>query len=168
LADEKRPLLWLRVAREVLKQRPRAKFLWVGSGPVEPLLRKEIAALDLCDRVFVVGARKDVSTVLSAFSVCLLTSSMEGLPNVLIEAQALGIPVVSAAVGGAPETFQEGITGLGVSGSRAADYAAAVMHFLEKADAIAQAKQYGPMFIEERFSVDNVVDEMLTLYGSNS
>ncbi|KRR18491.1 hypothetical protein CQ13_34795 [Bradyrhizobium retamae] len=164
LADEKRPFLWLEVACEVLKRRPRTKFIWVGGGPVEALLRKEIASLGIGDRVIVTGLRKDVGTALSAFSVFLLTSIQEGLPNVLIEAQAHGLPVVSAAVGGAPETFQEGVTGLGVRGSRAADYARAVTHFLDDAGAIALAKQRGPLLVRERFSVDDVVDQMLALY----
>jgi glycosyltransferase involved in cell wall biosynthesis len=164
LAEEKRPFLWLQVACEVLKRRPRTKFLWVGGGPLESLLRKEIASLGIGDRVIIAGVRKDVGTVLSALSVFLLTSRQEGLPNVLIEAQALGVPVVSAAVGGAPETFQEGITGLGLRGSRAADYAAAVTHFLDNAGAVALAKQRGPLLVKERFSVDDIVDQMLRLY----
>ena len=166
LAEEKRPFLWLQVACEVLKRRPHTKFLWVGGGPLESLLRKEIASLGIGDRVIVAGVRKDIGTVLSALSIFLLTSRQEGLPNVLIEAQAFGVPVVSAAVGGATETFQEGITGLGVCGSRAEDYAAAITHFLEDADAPVRAKQYGPVLVKERFSVDNVVDKMLALYRS--
>jgi glycosyltransferase involved in cell wall biosynthesis len=96
----------------------------------------------------------------------LLTSRQEGLPNVLIEAQAFGVPVVSAAVGGALETFQEGITGMGVRSSRADDYAAAITHFLDDASARDRAKQYGPMLVKERFSVDDAVEKMLALYRS--
>jgi glycosyltransferase involved in cell wall biosynthesis len=166
LAEEKRPFLWLQVACEVLKRRPRTKFLWIGGGPLEPALRKEIASLGIGDRVMVAAVRRDIGTVLSALSIFLLTSRVEGLPNVLIEAQAFGVPVVSAAVGGAPETFQEGITGLGVRGSRAEDYAAAIAHFLDDANASVRAKQYGPTLVKERFSVDSVVDKMLALYRS--
>src|SRR5262249_52055818 len=164
LAEEKRPVLWVQAACEVLKQRPRTKFLWVGGGPLEPLLRKEIGARGVGDRVIITGVRKDISTILSALSVFVLTSRQEGLPNVLIEAQAFGVPVVSAAVGGAPETFQEGITGIGVRGSRAEDYAAAIAHFLDDANALAQAKQCRPRLGREKFSVDSVVGKMLALY----
>jgi glycosyltransferase involved in cell wall biosynthesis len=166
LAEEKRPFLWLQIACEVLKRRPQTKFLWVGGGPLESQLRKEIVSSGIGDRVMVAGVRKDIGTVLSALSVFLLTSRQEGFPNVLIEAQALGVPVVSAAVGGAAETFQEGVTGLGVRGSRAEDYAAAVTHFLDDANASVQAKQCGPMLVKQRFSVDSVVDKMLALYRS--
>jgi glycosyltransferase involved in cell wall biosynthesis len=166
LSEEKRPFLWLQVAREVLKQRPNTKFLWVGGGPLESQLREEIAALGIEDRVIVAGLRKDIGTVLSALSVFLLTSRQEGLPNVLIEAQAFGVPVVSAAVGGAPETFQEGVTGLSVRGSRASDYAAAIGHFLDDTSALARAMKSGPMLAKERFSVDSVINKMLALYRS--
>jgi glycosyltransferase involved in cell wall biosynthesis len=166
LVEEKRPFLWLQVACEVLKRRPQTKFLWIGGGPVESQLRQEIASLGIGDRVMIAGMRKDISTALSALSVLLLASRVEGLPNALIEAQALGVPVVSADVGGATETFREGITGLGVRGDRAADYAEAVTRLLDNADALARAKQHGPMLVKERFSVDNVVDKMLALYRS--
>jgi glycosyltransferase involved in cell wall biosynthesis len=167
LAEEKRPFLWLQIACEVLKRRPQTKFLWVGGGPLETELRKEIASRGIGDRVVVAGVRKDIGTVLSALSVFLLTSRQEGLPNVLIEAQALGVPVVSAAVGGALETFQEGISGLGVSGSWAADYASAVTRLLDDPKALVRAKRYGPTLVKERFSVDSAVDKMLALYRSN-
>lgn len=167
VVEEKRPFLWLQVACEVLKRRPQAKFLWVGGGPLEAHLRQEIASLGMSDRVIVTGTRKDIGTVLSALSVFLLTSRVEGLPNALIEAQAFGVPVVSAAVGGTAETFQEGVTGSGVRGDRAEDYADAITRFLDDANALARAKQYGPSLVNERFSVDSVVDKMLALYRSN-
>jgi glycosyltransferase involved in cell wall biosynthesis len=114
----------------------------------------------------ITGMRKAIGTALSALSVLLLTSRQEGLPNVLIEAQALGVPVVSADVGGATETFLEGITGLGVRGNRAVDYATAITRLLDDSDAPVRAKQYGPKLVRERFSVDDVVDKMLALYRS--
>jgi glycosyltransferase involved in cell wall biosynthesis len=168
LAEEKRPFLWLEIAREVLKRRPRAKFLWVGGGPLESELRREIASLGIGDRVMIAGVRKDIATVLSGLSVFLLTSRQEGLPNVLIEAQTLGVPVVSAAVGGAPETFEEGVTGLGVPGSRAEDFAVAVARFLDDEDALARAKRRGPTLVREKFSLDSVVGKMLALYRTES
>lgn len=164
IVEEKRPFLWLQVVCEVLKRRPQTKFLWVGGGPIESQLRKEIASLGLSDRVMVTGLRKDIGTALSALSVFLLTSRVEGLPNALIEAQAFGVPVVSAAVGGAPEAFQEGITGMGVRGNRADEYASAIAHFLNDANALARAKQFGPTLAKKKFSVDVVVDKMLALY----
>lgn len=168
IAEEKRPYLWLQIAHRVLRKRPDATFLWVGSGPLEEQLRAEIEAFGLGNRVHLVGVHQDVEAAISAMSVMLLTSRVEGLPNVLIEAQALGVPVVSAAVGGAPEAFQEGATGLGVQADRPDDFAAALFHFLDNPDAMDCAKKCGPRFVKMTFAADKIIPEFLSLYGMNA
>ena len=81
-------------------------------------MRSEIQCLiqsyDLSTKIRLPGLTDDVWTALSAMDIFVLTSRMEGLPNVLIEAQGAGLPVVSTIVGGAPETFIEGKTGFGI------------------------------------------------------
>ncbi|HEY6973172.1 MAG TPA: glycosyltransferase, partial [Nitrospiraceae bacterium] len=62
----------------------------------------------LKNRVHLAGWRRDVSTVMKAFDAFLLTSHWEGLPRVLLEARAAGIPVVATRVGGVEEVIVEG------------------------------------------------------------
>ena len=77
------------------------------------------------------GYRDDVNDQLTRLDLFLLTSSIEGLPNVLIEAQAMGIPVVSTNVGGARETFLDSISGKLVYSSDSIDLAHTVIEVLE-------------------------------------
>jgi len=65
----------------------------------------------LDDRVLVLGQRDDVPAVLAASDLLLLASRQEGLPVAVMEAFALGLPVVSTAVGGVPEAVRDGIEG---------------------------------------------------------
>jgi glycosyltransferase involved in cell wall biosynthesis len=66
------------------------------------------------------GARDDVEHILPAFDAFALTSHTEGLPLVVLEAMATGLPVISTAVGGIPDIIQHGVTGLLTTpGSRA-------------------------------------------------
>jgi glycosyltransferase involved in cell wall biosynthesis len=89
--------------------------LWfVGNGPRLEPCKKIARGLKWPDRVRFAGLIKDPAPIYAAANVAVLASAAEALPNFLIEAQAAGLPVVATAVGGVPECFEEGRTGLGV------------------------------------------------------
>ena len=73
---------------------PRVVLLLVGAGPLENELRSLADALGIVDSLRWLGARRDVSDLLSAADCLLLSSRFEGLPFTLIEAQAAGLPCV--------------------------------------------------------------------------
>lgn len=103
LVAVKDPGLWLETAALVLKQRPAARFLVGGYGPLEAESRAKAESLGLGDRIRFVGPVDDVALAYSAMDVVLLSSEIEGVPNVMIEAQALGRAVVAPDVGGRPK-----------------------------------------------------------------
>jgi glycosyltransferase involved in cell wall biosynthesis len=86
-------------------------FLLVGHGPEEAALKTRIQALGLTKRVRMPGFRPDGRRVLGLMDVYLMSSEFEGLPIALLEAMALGKPVVATAVGGIPEVVQDGQEG---------------------------------------------------------
>jgi hypothetical protein len=77
------------------------------------------------------GMTKQPWRSLAAMDIFVLTSRMEGLPNVLVEAQAAGCPVVTPGLGGMSETYLEGTTGLTAGGGTAAELAQGVLTLLE-------------------------------------
>ena len=164
MSEEKRPLLWIDIAQQVLASRPDAWFLWIGDGPMRAALVARARQYGMADRLILPGIMKDVAVALSAMTVFLLTSRMEGLPNVLIEAQRFGIPVVTAAVGGAPEALDEGVSGRSVKGDRAQDFAKEVLTFIDTPLALAKTKLAGPRFVRERFSVDRMINQTIAVY----
>jgi glycosyltransferase involved in cell wall biosynthesis len=99
-------------ARLVLDRCPSALFVAVGQGPLQERIESEHAALDLGDRFALLGRRDDVPAVLSAGDVFVLASDYEGLPVALMEAAAVGLPVVATAVGGVPEVVTDGVEGV--------------------------------------------------------
>jgi glycosyltransferase involved in cell wall biosynthesis len=109
--ENKRPFLWIEAANEIAKSEPRARFVLVGEGPLKEPARELAQRFGIADRCLFVGRSRHVGRWLSHMSVFLLLSRKEGLPNVLIEAQFAGVPVVSAPAGGAAETFIDGQTG---------------------------------------------------------
>ena len=97
--------------------------------------------------------------------VFLLTSRVEGLPNVLIEAQALGVPVVTTLVGGVVETFENGVTGFAVHEATGSALAAAILRVLRDPQFTARTRKVAPAMARDRFSVDRMVQETLRAYG---
>lgn len=81
--------------------------LIIGTGDLESTLRQQVHELGLDDKVFFLGERTDVPTILHAIDVLTLPSFWECLPIVLLEALAVGCPVVASSVGGVPEILAE-------------------------------------------------------------
>ncbi len=101
-------------ALDAVARVPGVDLLVLGDGPERAALERHAARLGLDDRVRFLGAgsREDVLTLFSAVDAALLTSAWENLPHTLLEALAVGTPVVATAVGGIPEVVEDGGNGL--------------------------------------------------------
>jgi glycosyltransferase involved in cell wall biosynthesis len=87
--------------------------LWlVGDGPQRSATEQLVEQLQLTEHVRFLGERRDVGDILREANIALLTSHSEGIPLVLIEAMAAGLPVVATAVGGVPELIDHDGQGL--------------------------------------------------------
>jgi glycosyltransferase involved in cell wall biosynthesis len=91
---------------------PDAHFLAVGQGPLEAQLRALHAESGLGERFRLLGYREDAVRVLAGCDVFVLASRYEGFPVALMEALALGLPVVATAVGGVPDGVRQGVEGV--------------------------------------------------------
>lgn len=111
LIHYKRHDLFLRAFALLVRTIPGATAIVVGDGPERGSLTTLAASLGLSDRVEFVGRVPDVRPFIERARVVALTSDHEGLPNALLEAMAMGRPVVARAVGGIPELFSDGREG---------------------------------------------------------
>lgn len=111
LDENKRPLLWLEAAARLHAIAPRTRFLIVGDGPLREECLLRAARLGIADRVLFVGRSHRVGFWLGRMDAFVLLSLIEGMPNVLIEAQHAGVPVVTTDAGGAAEAIRPGKTG---------------------------------------------------------
>jgi glycosyltransferase involved in cell wall biosynthesis len=163
-SEEKRPFLWLEVAARVGERRPDAMFLMVGDGPLWEEARSRAKARGMGSRIVMPGHEKHVAAMIAAMDVFLLTSRVEGLPNVLIEAQALGVPVVSTDRGGAGETMIRGKTGYVVVPESADVLADVIVHILADAAWRQDARNAAQAFVREQFSVSQMIDATVDAY----
>ena len=111
LSPQKAPLDLVASFAKVVQRVPEAWLLIVGDGPLRSSVEEAIAAAGLRDRVALAGLRREVARAMAAMDVFVLSSLWEGLPRVLPQAMAAGLPVVCTRVGGAAEAVSEGVTG---------------------------------------------------------
>jgi glycosyltransferase involved in cell wall biosynthesis/GNAT superfamily N-acetyltransferase len=95
----------LAAARALADRGVRFRLLAVGQGPLEDEIRRRRDELGLADRVRLLGFRPDAVDVMAACDVFVLASAWEGLPVAVMEAAALGLPIVATEVGGVAESF---------------------------------------------------------------
>jgi glycosyltransferase involved in cell wall biosynthesis len=103
LSPEKGFDILITAASQVLAAVPQARFLIFGEGALRGQLEPQIRQLRLEQRIKLVGFRQDLDRLLSHLDLFVQSSHTEGMPNVLLEALAAGVPVVATAVGGTPE-----------------------------------------------------------------
>jgi glycosyltransferase involved in cell wall biosynthesis len=126
----------LTVALAALARVPMARLVLVGDGPERARLEETARAEGVADRVQFVGAlnRADALRYVAGARASLLSSAWENLPHSLVEALAVGTPVVASAVGGVPEVVRDGENGLLVAPNDPAALAAAMTRVLEDDD----------------------------------
>ncbi len=100
------------VMPEVLARIPDARLTIVGEGPLRPALAAQARAAGVADRVLLVGFRSDVAGFLGAVDALVVPSLNEGFPMVILEAMALGTPIVASALDGVVEQITDGREGV--------------------------------------------------------
>lgn len=112
----------LPAARYLIDRGLPVRFAAVGVGPLKDEVARLHRRLDLGDRFRLLGGRADATRILAGFDVFALPSEWEGLPVAVMEALALGVPVVATAVGGIPGAVTHGTEGLLVPPGREHDF----------------------------------------------
>lgn len=163
LAPEKRPLLWIEAAARAARANPSLRFALFGAGPLGPACRAAIAAAGLGARLTLRAPRADIGAVLAAADALLLTSSVEGMPNVALEALALGTPVLATAAG----DLAHALTGdSGRLLPAEADARAIAEALAEFAAAPPGRTADGPAFVRREHALDTMLAATRALYAA--
>ncbi|MFQ5877314.1 MAG: glycosyltransferase family 4 protein [Acidobacteriota bacterium] len=112
LKPQKCPLDFVEVAARVARAVAGSAFVIAGDGELREAARRRVDALGLGGRFHLLGWRRDVPGLLAELDVMVLTSRWEGLPRVVPEAIAAGVPIVATAVDGVTDVLRDGVTGL--------------------------------------------------------
>ncbi len=163
-SEEKRPELMVETARALLARRPGTKFVFFGQGVLLEDTSRRVAAAGLEDAVKLPGLTHDAWGAIAAMDVFLLTSRIEGLPNVLVEAGAVGVPIVCTGVGGMAETFIEDETGFSVEADADA-LADRLARVLGDDGARRHIRTRAPAHVRHNFGMDNMVRTTVDAYA---
>ncbi len=163
LSPQKAPLDFVAAAARVAARRPNVHFVIVGDGPLRAEVQAQIATEDLTARFHLTGLRRDVPDLLHSFDVFALTSLWEGLPRVLPQAMAAGLPIVATAVDGNAEAVEDGVNGFLTPPGDPRMLAAALLRLLDDPTLAAQIGAAGRERSTE-FSARKMVDDIAALY----
>ena len=155
----------VRAAPAIVAQVPEARIFLVGEGECLPRIRDEAQRLGLGGRIIFTGFRTDVPSLLAGSDVFVMCSVLEGLCTSLLDALALKRPCVGSAVGGIPEVLTDEETGLTVPPRDPGALAAAVLRLLRDRTLAARLAQAGRRRVEEKFTVDAMVEGTLAVYA---
>lgn len=147
---------------------PRIVLDIAGDGPEIRRLERQAAELSLEERVRFLGFRTDVVERILAAHALVLPSRSEGLPMAMVEAMALGRPVIATAVGGIPEVYDARLGGALVSPDDPAALAAALDSFAADVDGRLAAAAGGVAASRERFSPRRWAERTADVYGSGA
>jgi glycosyltransferase involved in cell wall biosynthesis len=167
-SEEKQPALLIDMASELSRRDPDLRFIFCGGGVMHEEMRAIVKSRGLETAIHLPGVVDGTWRYLAAMDVFTLTSRMEGLPNVLIEAQSVGLPVICTGAGGMGETFVHGETGLAVKDASPERLADAVSEILLNEGRLRNMSERAYQHARREFSADQLVGQTLAAYQSSA
>lgn len=155
---------FLGAAAKLIEAGRDAEFLVAGSGPEERNLRRLARDLGLGGRTTFVPNLYDFAESFAAIDVFCLPSLSQGLGVTMLEAMAVGRPVVASRLGGVAEIVDDGVTGLIAEPADADDLAAKLGELLDHPARARALGDAGLARVRERFTAERMVDETAELY----
>ncbi|MCA6070534.1 MAG: glycosyltransferase family 4 protein [Endomicrobium sp.] len=159
--------IYLMEAAKILRdQYSNLRYLIVGSGKGLEEQRAYAKKLEVDDIIYFTGFQNQAQEFVAAMDIfCLPAWDTEGMPNVVVEAEVLGKPVIVTNVGGNPESFVDGTTGIMVEPSNPLQIAYAIKKLIDNPELAKQMGVEGEKFVKKKFVIEKTVADTLEVYG---
>ena len=164
LSPEKGYGVLVEAAARVAAADPGVGFVHFGDGPLRSALTERVESLGLRGRFMFAGFRADVHKAFAHFDVFVLPSYTEGLPCVVLEAFAAGVPVVATAVGGTPEVVEDGVNGRLAPPGDSRALASRLAELIGDSRRRASMGERGRRLVLERFSFEGQAEAYRSLF----
>ena len=160
LMPQKNQIMLLEAFAKVREMYPQYSLTICGEGPFRKELEEKIAQLELTEYVDLPGNVKDVHDRIASAELFVMSSNYEGMPNALIEAMCLGLPVISTAVSGATDLIQNGENGLLLNCGDTEALAQAMLQLLGNAE---KRKDFGSAAVKlnDMLKIDDITRQWL-------
>ena len=150
----------------LLETWPQLCCMFVGEGELHDVLHRMAINLGVERACRFVGAREDIADILAAADLFVLPSLSEGFPFVLLEALAMGCPIVASRVNGVPELIEDRKTGFLVPPRDPQSLARAIREVLSDPSAALKIGAEGRAVVHERFTVDQMVANTMAIFDA--
>ena len=154
----------IEAASIVCRAHAESRFIFVGDGRERPSLERRVDELKLRDRVSFLGHRDDVPSLLRCCALSVLPSWTEGLPNVILESMAAGVPVVATRIGAMEEIIEDGVHGLLVPPHDPRALAESILRILQDDELAQKLASAGQERVRTCFSFERTLSELQKLY----
>ena len=151
-------------AAAYLKDLTNIHFVIIGAGTDSPVFKRKISRLPNAENIHVLGYQNNILPHLAASHIFVLPSVSEGLSRTVIEAMAMGTPIVSTACGGPEEMLTEGYNGVIVPVRNPKAISEAILKLYNKPELRKKLGNNAQSFLREQFSIDKTVEETLDVY----
>ena len=165
LSPEKDLSTLLRAVTRVIREVPEFRLLIVGDGPDRGALEELARERELTQHVEFLGERSDVPELLATAGFFVSSSLTEGISLTLLEAAAVGLPIVATSVGGNPEIVLHGKTGRIVPPDNPGYLAQAMIQTCRDRDAWQVMGELGRQRVEQHFEIRRMVRDYEALYS---
>jgi glycosyltransferase involved in cell wall biosynthesis len=164
-SSEKGQIYLVRAAAEIIKKNKEARFIIYGNGPDEHKIQNWIREHHLKEFILCPGFETNMLGCLKGADLLVNSSLSEGLPNIVLEAMAIGLPVVATAVGGVPELLRDGTSGLLARAGDVYSLANKILWSMENRDAIRTMTRQAILEVRRNFSFDKQTAALVDIYN---
>jgi glycosyltransferase involved in cell wall biosynthesis len=162
MVPQKDPLTFVHAAARLKEAVPEAIFVWCGDGELRTETEQLAAQLNV--PLIVPGHQENSAAIMRAFDVFVLPSIYEGLPFALLEAMALGLPIVATDIIGVRDVLGQQPAGWLTMPQDADALAATIAQAWAQPEEARQRAQTARQLVETHFSVEHMVQQHLALY----
>ncbi|HEY3374717.1 MAG TPA: glycosyltransferase family 4 protein [Candidatus Aquicultor sp.] len=154
----------LQSMKRIVEMQPDVHLILMGDGPLHDELVKQANELGIADNVSFLGFVDEPGRYMAGLDIFVLPSVNEPFGIVVLEAMALGLPVVATNAGGVPDIIDDGINGLLAASNDAASLAGAVLRLIGDADFRNAFAERGPVLVREKFTTKSMSDATSMVY----
>jgi len=159
----KGPEFLVKASKYIISKYPDTYFMFTGDGPLEQDLKRKALEMGISDNIIFLGWRDDLAKIISIYDIFVLPSLNEGMGRVLVEAMALGKPIVASGIGGIPDLVIHGKNGFLVPPKNPKELAKYIQVLLENKDKREKMGLAGKE-MAYNFTSEIMVEKIASLY----
>jgi glycosyltransferase involved in cell wall biosynthesis len=165
LSPEKGQLAFLHAVKRLVEKGVKARFVLIGIGPDQEMLQRYVNENGLADMVAFAGFRSNMITIYNSIDLVIQSSYTEGMPNVMLEALLMEVPVIATDVGGTAEVVKDHQTGILIRPDSVDQIVEQISDHIQYPDRLLSMARKGRQDVSSRFDHRSRVDRLSALYS---